>query len=247
MSPEKRPLLICLVGINGAGKSTYFRHKLQHLKFPFLNADNLAREVWPDAPDEHAYDAGRQTARQREQLIAQGKSFITETVFSHPSKRGPVDVPLSSAGLVHFSPQEAKFSSNRSTTHQRIPHPEKKNALRPARKAERQQALELLEKARASRYRTWLIYIHLEGPELAKLRVEERVSRGGHPVPEEKIAPRFHRLFEQMRRAIPVVDKALLLDNSWHDRPFEHVATLSQGILIKQKSPLPEWARQLLS
>ena len=54
---------------------------------------------------------------------------------------GPVDIQLSSARLVHFPPQDPEFSSNRSTIPQKIPHPEKKNALRLARKAECPQAL----------------------------------------------------------------------------------------------------------
>ncbi len=46
----------------------------------------IAPRKWPDAESEHAYDAGREAAQQRNKLIAVGASFISETVFSHPSK-----------------------------------------------------------------------------------------------------------------------------------------------------------------
>ena len=53
---------------------------------PFVNADVIALERWPDAQQEHAYEASQAAAEQRDRLIAGRVSFITETVFSHPSK-----------------------------------------------------------------------------------------------------------------------------------------------------------------
>jgi len=81
-------LLDLVVGPNGAGKSTVVRIFIQpHTpNAVFVNADVIARERWPDAPEEHSYEAARIAGRTREQLIREGRSFIAETVFSHPSK-----------------------------------------------------------------------------------------------------------------------------------------------------------------
>ena len=81
------PLLHLLAGPNGAGKSSYVRDVLTpatHL--PFINADEIAAERWPEAQAEHAYEAARIAAAQRRARIAEGASFISETVFSYPSK-----------------------------------------------------------------------------------------------------------------------------------------------------------------
>jgi len=81
-------LLDLVVGPNGAGKSTIVRAFIEP-KTPravFVNADVIARERWPHAPEEHSYEAAQVAARTRETLIGQGRSFIAETVFSHPSK-----------------------------------------------------------------------------------------------------------------------------------------------------------------
>ncbi len=51
-----------------------------------MNADQIARQQWPDEPEAHAYDAAGIAERTRAKLIAGGASFIAETVFSHPSK-----------------------------------------------------------------------------------------------------------------------------------------------------------------
>lgn len=76
-----------VVGPNGAGKSTFIAFTLALLpRSVFVNADEIARQRWPDDPVAHAYDAARMAADTRARLIEAGMSFIAETVFSHPSK-----------------------------------------------------------------------------------------------------------------------------------------------------------------
>ena len=47
--------------------------------------------------------------------------------------------------------------------------------------------IELLCKAKARGYRTYLYYVATENPDINISRVRYRVSKGGHPVPEDKI------------------------------------------------------------
>ncbi|WP_343600696.1 zeta toxin family protein [Mycobacterium sp.] len=77
-----------VVGPNGAGKSTFTAFTLAPLLVGavVVNADEIARQRWPDDPAAHAYDAARVAADTRSKLIELGRSFIAETVFSHPSK-----------------------------------------------------------------------------------------------------------------------------------------------------------------
>jgi predicted ABC-type ATPase len=60
--------------------------QLAPLGLPFVNADILAKELYPDAPEEHSYDAAKLATEMRFQLLHEGRSFCFETVFSHPSK-----------------------------------------------------------------------------------------------------------------------------------------------------------------
>ena len=57
----------------------------------FVNADEIAKARWPDDAAAHSYEAARVAADTRTALIAQGRPFIAETVFSHPSKLELVD------------------------------------------------------------------------------------------------------------------------------------------------------------
>lgn len=75
-----------LAGGNGAGKTTFYTTQLKPLKLPFINADNIARELFPQNPEEHSYQAASIAEEVRNRLIDEGKTFCFETVFSHPSK-----------------------------------------------------------------------------------------------------------------------------------------------------------------
>lgn len=95
------PVLHLLAGPNGAGKSTFAARVLvpvTHL--PFVNADIIAAERWSEAPAEHAYDASKAAQLERDRLMAARTSFITETVFSHPSKVSLVEHAVALGYLV---------------------------------------------------------------------------------------------------------------------------------------------------
>jgi len=75
-----------LAGGNGAGKSTFYRTRLAPLGIPFVNADLVARELFPESPELHSYEAMQIVEEIRDNLLIDGRSFCFETVFSHPSK-----------------------------------------------------------------------------------------------------------------------------------------------------------------
>lgn len=75
-----------LAGGNGAGKSTFYRTRLACKGIPFVNADVLARQLFPDEPEQQSYAAAMVAAQMRSRLLQQGRTFCYETVFSHPSK-----------------------------------------------------------------------------------------------------------------------------------------------------------------
>jgi predicted ABC-type ATPase len=96
-------VLHVLAGPNGAGKTTFVERVLQpatHL--PFVNADVIATERWPHDTAVHAYEASDLAAQQRFQLLDERASFITETVFSHPSKLDLIKQAVASGYLVHL-------------------------------------------------------------------------------------------------------------------------------------------------
>lgn len=77
-----------VIGPNGSGKSTFVERELAPIlpTSVFVNADIIARQRWPDDAEARSYEAARSAAATRDALIAAGRSFIAETVFSHPTK-----------------------------------------------------------------------------------------------------------------------------------------------------------------
>jgi predicted ABC-type ATPase len=75
-----------LVGGNGAGKSTFYDQVLKPLGMPFINADLIAKELYPDNPEAMSYQAAKLAENLRYEHLEAGDSFCFETVFSHPSK-----------------------------------------------------------------------------------------------------------------------------------------------------------------
>lgn len=75
-----------LAGGNGAGKSTFYRVFLEPKGLPFVNADNLAKQLAPSNAEAFSYQAAKMAEKLRLNLLKSGVSFCFETVFSHPSK-----------------------------------------------------------------------------------------------------------------------------------------------------------------
>lgn len=96
------PDLYLLAGPNGAGKTTFYDYALAATGLPFVNADRIAADESPDDPMAYAYEASRRAAEERARLLADRRSVVTETVFSHPSKVDLVRTATEAGYLVHL-------------------------------------------------------------------------------------------------------------------------------------------------
>ncbi len=189
---KKDKQLWLLAGGNGAGKSTFYRTRLEPLGLPFVNADILAKQIYPEQPEQHSYEAAKIAEAMRIQLLQQGRTFCFETVFSHPSK------------------------------------------------------IDFIAKAKTFGYEIVLVFIHLDLVLLNQARIAQRVSDGGHHVPEDKVSSRIPRVLQNIQQALPLCDHSYLLDNSRLDNPFQQIAEIHNGQITLKEDPLPEWTNGLL-
>lgn len=82
-----RPTLFLLAGPNGAGKTTFYETVLKARVYaPFVNADIIQRDELGNRSVKAAYEAARIADARRRALVEARRSFVMETVFSHPSK-----------------------------------------------------------------------------------------------------------------------------------------------------------------
>ncbi|WP_242128903.1 zeta toxin family protein [Sphingobium sp. Sx8-8] len=84
--------MIVLAGPNGAGKSTLYQTRVApSFAGPFINADIIQRDELRDASPAASYEAAGIASSRRADCLVRGRDFVTETVFSHPSKLELID------------------------------------------------------------------------------------------------------------------------------------------------------------
>lgn len=87
-----KPTMIVLAGPNGAGKSTLYDTRIApSFAGPFINADVIQRDELRDSSPAASYEAADIAASRRADHLARRRDFVTETVFSHPSKLDLID------------------------------------------------------------------------------------------------------------------------------------------------------------
>lgn len=184
--------MIVLAGPNGAGKSTvYATYVAPYFHGPFINADIIQRDELGDPSAEASYQAAEIAAARRAQYLAAGLDFVTETVFSHPSK------------------------------------------------------LDLITKARSRGFTVRVMHVGVEAADISVARVNDRISEGGHSVPEHKIRERYDRSAPLIRAAVLKAHRALVYDNSQINLPPRLCLSFRDGILVSAVADLPQWILKL--
>jgi len=84
---KAKPTMFMLAGPNGAGKSTLYETRIKPIiDAPFINADVIQRDELKDPSMQAAYKAAEVAEGRRRAHLAGGKSFVSESTFSHASK-----------------------------------------------------------------------------------------------------------------------------------------------------------------
>ena len=102
--------------------------------------------------------------------------------------------------------------------------------------------LKLMNEARLLGYDVNLHYISVGDPLLAIDRVLDRITKGGHGVPEEDIRRRFKRSHENLPKAIVLSNCTKLYDNRNSGNPYSMVANLIYDKYWFSEDT-PDWAR----
>lgn len=196
------PVFYLLAGPNGADKSSLHRAAVKDGLIPanaeFVNADLHERDHLQHIADLHKRsEAARDWAdTRRATLIASGTSFVSETVFSHPSK------------------------------------------------------ISLIRQAQAVGFVVVLLVVCMDQPERLLLRVRQRVSEGGHDVPDQRILDRYPRTLANLRQAVRQANMAMLCDNPGEiGERFtgpKRIAICRGANTRILHTPLPQWAQQVL-
>lgn len=108
--------------------------------------------------------------------------------------------------------------------------------------------LEFIQKAHEAGFFIRLFFVCTENPKINAARIAQRYLNGGHEVPISKIVNRYFKSLENARRAISIVDRAYIYDNSVENALPQLLYRTVDGEVFRQYTDdVPEWAEMLVN
>lgn len=75
------------------------------------------------------------------------------------------------------------------------------------------------------------------------MRIENRVKKGGHNIPDADVIRRFQKRFEDLTTILLYCDEATFYDN---ENGFLAVAEYKNGEIMQIGSSQPQWLKELM-
>jgi predicted ABC-type ATPase len=99
----------------------------------------------------------------------------------------------------------------------------------------------LLREAKSRGYRTHLVFVGLGSPDRCISRIRNRVTRGGHFVPDADVRRRYTRSIANAAEALQLADTAKFYDNSGGGHRL--VLLANAGTVVWRAKLFPEWLK----
>lgn len=107
--------------------------------------------------------------------------------------------------------------------------------------------LAFLQKAKETGFFIRFFYVCTSDPAINVARITQRYLNGGHEVPISKVISRYYKSLLNATKAISVVDRAYVYDNSIDNQlPRLLYRTIEGKLFKKYVDNIPEWAGMLL-
>jgi predicted ABC-type ATPase len=106
--------------------------------------------------------------------------------------------------------------------------------------------ISFLQRAAGAGYNVILCFIGIADPATSEERVMMRVTQGGHDVPKEKLAARFPRTLENLRKSIRTLPHVVVFDNDDLSDPYRQLAVFHDGEPVFLSKSLPLWMQEIL-
>jgi len=106
--------------------------------------------------------------------------------------------------------------------------------------------LDFVRRARLAGYFVRVFFVGTDSPIINAGRVAQRVMKGGHTVPIEKIVSRFAKSLANLPHVIPLADRVYVFDNSRDDDDARLCARCVDGMVRKIYRALPAWVDEAL-
>ncbi len=103
--------------------------------------------------------------------------------------------------------------------------------------------LNTVKRAIEKGYYIRLYYVGLNSVEESLVRIENRVKKGGHNIPDSDVKRRFSKRFEDLTAILGYCDEATFYDN---ENGFVAVAEYKNGEILQIGNLKPKWLEELV-
>lgn len=183
---SEKPLAIILAGHNGSGKSTlWYQHLADKFQVPLINADRMMLAILPEVTSTTPLPAWAVKLRDKNEAWM---GVAQKGVQSFVAQAMADGVPFATETV--FSHWRDKGGG----------HFESK--------------IDTILELQGQGYFVLLFFVGLGHANLSMARVASRKANGGHDVARNKLKARFPRTQKAIHHALPIVDAAILVDNS---------------------------------
>lgn len=232
--PKKR--LRIFAGPNGSGKSTIFEYVNKTIGCPFfVNADNIKASLSRKGTlnfNDYAIELDLDSFlyQLKKSSWAEHIVHLDKLIQGAKVQKNCLSVPAEFVDG-YFAAYVADFiRSNMLNVVQTFTI---ETVLSDKRK------LDYIKLAKSLGYRIYLYFVSTRDAEINVRRVAQRVSLGGHGVPEDKIRGRYARANDNLYDTLLLCDRAYIFDNS--EENWMLLAELDQGNLILHSDTIPLW------
>jgi predicted ABC-type ATPase len=227
-------------GPNGSGKSTLKEVIRSEMLGIYVNPDEIERDIRQNGfLDLSLYGIDSGTLEMapffQQSSLLKAANLLEEAILigysSHNVDFTKVQVNSYYASVIADFLRQKLLQSNHSFTFETVMSSPDKVAF--------------LQKAQQCGFRTYLYFVATEDPQINISRVHNRVSKGGHSVPIDKIVSRYYRSLELLLDAVRYSDRAYIFDNS--EKELCWIAEITSGEILELKTDqLPQWFQNAL-
>jgi len=142
-------------------------------------------------------------------------TFATEFLPHYADCRNFINADLIARGLSPFDPDAGMLRAGRTVLERIAEFTEARTDFAFETTLSGRSYAPLLRKMKTAGFRLHMFYLWIPSPELALLRIRDRVESGGHNVPERDVRRRFGRTLRNLFTLYrPLLDTLHFFDNS---------------------------------
>ncbi len=237
--PTKKRMRM-FAGPNGSGKSTIFQSIKDNFSIGhYINADDIEYNLRKKG-FVNLQDFGLVV---KEEVFSNFKENSTWMAKAEKAKL-PIDLVFKNNIVVNIPKETHSYEAAFLTDFIRTQLLNTKQSFSFETVMSHPSKLDILRKANELGYRTYLYFVCTDSPRINVSRVNNRVEKGGHPVPKKKIESRYFRTLDLLADASVLATRTFLFDNSKLDK--ELILEVENSEITIYSDRVPNWVESYL-